>query len=27
VETKIARPEIQHIYLRGAQGLRADLAQ
>ena len=27
VETKTARSEIQHIYLRGAQGLRSDLAQ
>lgn len=27
VETKLERSEIQHVYLRGAQGLRADLAQ
>ena len=27
VETKTARSEIQHVYLRGAQALRIDLAQ
>lgn len=27
VETKKARSEIKHVYLRGAQNLRADLAQ
>ena len=27
VETKRPRSEIKHVYLRGAQGLRSDLAQ
>ena len=27
VETKTARSQIQHVYLRGAQALRKDLAQ
>ena len=27
VETKAARSQIQHVYLRGAQALRKDLAQ
>jgi chorismate mutase len=27
VETKTARSQIQHVYLRGAQALRQDLAQ
>lgn len=27
VETNTPRPEIQHVYLRGAQALRSDLAQ
>jgi chorismate mutase len=27
VETSLPRPEIQHVYLRGAAALRLDIAQ